>query len=186
MEIPASFWVPGFMPVQFLLVFAAAFALFIAGQYVLKQWGRPVTALWQAVLIWLTAYAIFKWIVNPPLPASLFSTYMGMVTVAIFCYVSATEEAWAQCLGTVRAFFIGGTRRHRVVRAAVFTALPLVTMWSVYAVVAPSYEDPVELRNSHPAPPRTITVHGVRIDLQTAKNPFRVDEGLRPSAGQGS
>jgi hypothetical protein len=186
MEIPTSFWVPGFMPMQFLLVFAAAFVLFLAGQYVLKQWGRPVSAFWQGVLIWLTAYGILKWVVNPPLPASLLYTYMGMVSVATFFYVSASEEGWAQCLATVRAFFTGGTRRHRVVRAVVFVALPLATMWGVYSEVAPSYEDPVELRSSHVAPPRTITVHGVRIDLQTAKNPFRVDEGLRPSAGQGS
>jgi len=186
MEIPTSFWVPGLMPVQFLLVFAAAFALFIAGQYVLKQCGRPVTMFWQAGLIWLTAYGILTRVLSPPLPASLLYTYMGMVTVAIFFYVSATEEGWAQCRRTVTMFFTGETRRHRLMRAAVFVAVPLLTMWSVYSSVVPSFEEPTELRTHHPAPPRMITVHGVRIDLQTAKNPFRVDEGLRPGAGQGS
>jgi hypothetical protein len=174
------------MPVQFLLVFVAAFALFLAGQYVLKQWGRPVSAFWQGVLIWLTAYGIFTWVVHPPLPESLLYTYMGMVTVAIFVYVSATDEGWAQCRRTVTAFLTGETRWRRMVRAAVFVVIPLLTMWTVYTAVAPSYEDPVELRSSHVAPPRSITVHGERIDLQTAKNPFRVDEGLRPPAGQGS
>ncbi len=186
MEIPTSFWVPGFMPVQFLLVFAAAFALFVAGQYVLKQWGRPVSAFWQGVLICLTAYGILKWIVNPPLPATLLYTYMGMVAVATFFYVSATEEGWAQCRRTVTNFFVHQTRWARFTRGLVFTALPIFAAWCVFGAVAPSFEEPAELRIIHPTPPRAITVLGERIDLQTSANPFRVDEGLRPSAGQGS
>jgi hypothetical protein len=186
MEIPTSFWIPGFMPMQFLLVFVAAFVLFIAGQYVLKQWGRPVTAFWQGVFIWVAAYGILKWVVTPPLPASLFYTYMGMVTVATFCYVSATEDSWAQCLRTMTDFFRRQTAWSRLRRGLVFTAMPILAAWAVYATIVPSFEAPVELRTDHPAPPRTITVHGERIDLQTAKNPFRVDEGLRRSADQRS
>ncbi len=186
MEIPTSFWIPGYMPVQLLLVFGVALAAFVAGQYVLKQWGRPVSAFWQGVLIWLTAYGIFRWVVHPPLPASLLYTYMGMVTVAIFFYVSATEEGWAQCLRTVGAFFTGETRWRRAMRAAVFVAIPLATMWSVYAVLVPSFDEPSELRIIHPTPPRMITVHGERIDLQTATNPFRVDEGVRPTTAPAS
>jgi hypothetical protein len=180
MEIPTSFWVPGYMPVQLLLVFGVALAVFVAGQYVLKQWGRPVSAFWQGVLIWLTAYGIFKWVVNPPLPASLLYTYMGMVTVAIFFYLSATEEGWAQCRRTVTDFLVRQTRWSRIRRGLVFTALPILAAWAAYGAVMPSFEDPVELRAVHPYPPRTITVHGERVDLQTAKNPFREDTGARP------
>jgi hypothetical protein len=55
-------------------------------------------------------------------------------------------------------------------------------MVGTYQAVAPSFEEPAELRIDHPAPPRTITVHGVKVDLQTATNPFRVGEGLRGPA----
>lgn len=182
MEIPTSFWVPGYMPVQLLLVFGLALAAFVAGQYVLKQWGRPVSAFWQGVLIWFTAYGIFKWVVNPPLPSALLYTYMGMVTVAIFFYVSATEEGWAQCLRTVTDFLVCRTGWARIRRGLVFAALPAFTAWGVYGAIVPSFEAPAELRIHHPAPPRSITVHGERIDLQTAKNPFRVDEGAEATA----
>lgn len=186
MEIPTSFWVPGYMPVQLLLVFGVALAAFVAGQYVLKQWGRPVSAFWQGVLIWLTAYGILKWVVNPPLPSALLYTYMGMVTVATFFYVSATEEGWAQCLGTIKAFFTRDTPWFRLIRVSVFTLFPALTAWAVYSAIVPPVEAPVELMHTHTTPPRTITVHGERIDLQTAKNPFRVDEGASPPVAPGS
>ena len=44
----------------------------------------------------------------------------------------------------------------------------------------PGSDTPIELRVYNPAPPRSIVVHGEKIDLQTAKNPFRVGEGLKP------
>jgi len=183
METPASFWVPGYMPLQFLLLFAAAFVLFIVGQHVLKKRWRPVTAFWQAILIWLTAYGLLKGLVYPPLPSSLLYTYMGVITVAIFFFASATEEMWSQCRSTVEAFFTRDTRWARTVRAIAFTAVPALAGFAAYHSVVPTLEEPAELRFVHPAPPRAITVHGVRVDLQTAKNPFRVDEGLQPPGG---
>jgi hypothetical protein len=168
------------MPLQFLLLFAAAFVLFIAGQHILKKCGRPVTAFWQAILIWLAAYGILKGFVHPPLPSSLLYTYMGVVTVATFFFVSAAEETWNQCRKTVEAFFTRDTRWARAVRVFAFAAAPVLAFFAAYDSVVPTLEEPAELRHMHPAPPRTITVHGVRVDLQTAKNPFRIDEGLQP------
>lgn len=180
MELLMSFWIPGFMPVQFLLLFAAAFLAFVVGQYVLKQCGWRVTAFWQAILIWVVTYWILKETVYPALPSSLLYTYMGVTAVAIFCFISATEEGWAECRNTVASLFGGETRRHRLLRVLVFTVTPIIASWVAYSAVAPPTEEPIELRTSHPAPPRTITVHGMQIDLQTAKNPFRIDEGLQP------
>jgi hypothetical protein len=169
--------------VQLLLVFRCVGA-FVAGQYVLKQWGRPVARFGRGADlvdgVWHPQVAV-----NPPLPSTLLYTYMGMVTVATFFYVSATEEGWAQCLGTIKAFFTRDTPWFRAIRVGVFTLFPALTAWAVYSAIVPPFEAPMELMNTHAAPPRTITVHGERIDLQTAKNPFRVDESVRPTTAPG-
>jgi len=40
----------------------------------------------------------------------------------------------------------------------------------------PSTDEPIELRTVHPAPPASTKVHGKTFVLQTASNPYRVDD----------
>jgi len=171
----AGLWIPGAMPVQLLVLLAATFLLLLVTQALLKRIGTSITPFWQVVGLWLFAFALFKWVIAPPIPFSLLVIYMGLVTVVLFAWISATEQTWGPFKRYVLDTLIGASPRHRLVRAVVVTGLPLLAGALTYNYIAPvSISEPVELRNTHPAPPRTITVHGQVIDLQTAKNPFRV------------
>jgi len=171
----AGFWIPGAMPVQLLVVLAVTFLAVVSTQALLKRIGTPMTPFWQVIGLWLLAFALFKWVIAPPIPYSLLVIYMGLVTVVLFAWISVTERTWGPFKRYIQDMLIGASPRHRVVRAVVVTGLPLLAGALTYNYIAPmSISEPIELRNAHPAPPRTITVHGQVIDLQTARNPFRV------------
>jgi hypothetical protein len=125
--------------------------------------------------LWLLAFALFKWVIAPPIPYSLLVTYMGLVTVALFTWISATEQTWGKFKRYILDTLLGASLPHRIIRAVVAIGLPIVAGVMTYNYIAPStISEPVEMREVHPAPPRTITVQGQVIDLQTARNPFRV------------
>jgi hypothetical protein len=148
------------MPVQFLLVLAVAFFVFVSAQFYLKKIGRPVTAFLQAALIWLTAYAIFKIVVRPPLPSSLIAIYMGLSTVVVFLWVSSTNRSWDEFTQAILDMLIGKTRGYRILRAGVVVVIPVLIGLGTYNYIVPSFTDaPVELTTHHPAPPASITVY---------------------------
>jgi hypothetical protein len=171
----AGLWIPGAMPVQLLVVLAVAFLAVVSVQTLLMRLGTPITPFWQVVSLWLLAFALFKWVIAPPIPFSLLAIYMGLVTAVLLTWISATEQTWVKFKRYLLDTVIGVSVHHRVVRAVVVIGLPILAGAMTYNYIAPStISEPVELRNSHPAPPRTITVHGQVIDLQTTRNPFRV------------
>lgn len=176
MKIPESFWVWGMMPIQFLLVFVVAFFVFIAVQSLLKRFNLRITAFWQALLVLSAGYAILKVVVIPPLPSHMLYEYMGVITVATFLWVSATEPSWSECKHTALSLLGGTTRGWRMVRALVFTSVPLLVAIGLHDALTPKFPEPVELRTVSPAPPASIRVDGEVFSLQRERNPFRVDD----------
>jgi hypothetical protein len=171
----AGFWISGAMPVQLLVVLAVTFLVVVASQAMLKRIGTPITPFWQVISVWLLAYALFKWAITPPIPSNLLTTYMGLITAVLFVWISATEQTWGEFKRYVLDTLTGASLHHRVLRAVVVVTLPVIAGAATYNAVAPTtISEPVELRINHPSPPRTITVQGQVIDLQTARNPFRV------------
>lgn len=168
-------WTPGAMPVQLLIYLAATFLAVVTIQTVLKRLGRPITPFWQVIGVWLLAFAVFTWVLTPPIPSSLLAIYMGLITLVLFVWISASEHTWGEFKRHILDTLMGANRYHRALRAVVFVGLPIIAAGLTYQSIAPSsISEPVELRMHHPAPPRSITVQGQVIDLQTAKNPFRV------------
>ncbi len=177
------FWIWGLMPVEFLGLFVTAFGAFLCCQRALGRVGYRVSGLWQAVLIWLAGFGILKFVsAGYLLPRSIMFHYVGVITVATFFYVASDDRLWAECKRSLSALFSGETKAYWVLRVLVFVTVPAWLGLAIHEAPTPKFENPIELRTHNPAPPRSIEVHGVRIDLQTAKNPFRVDEGLHPPA----
>lgn len=173
----SSFWIHGAMPIQLLIVLVLTFFLFVGGNYLLKKkFGKGVPRFGQAILIWLAAFFILGYIIVPPIPVSLLYTFMGLITIVLFLLVSATEQSWEEFKSPVVKTLSGETPAYRRVRTATFVTLPLVFGFGAYDFLAPKFEEPIELRTVHPAPPQSVTVHNQNFTLQTAQNPFRVDD----------
>ncbi len=181
MTISESFWIRGFIPVQFLLVLFFAFVGFVAAQSILRRFNTHVTAFWQALLVLVTGYAILKFVVTPPIPRNMFYQYMAVITVATFLWVSATDDSWDECKHTVLSLLGGRTPAWRVARALLFTSAPVLVAMNLHDSLTPKFEEPIELRTVGPAPPASIRVDGKAFSLQTERNPFRVDGAGRYS-----
>ena len=172
----SNIWIPGWMPVQLLLILTAAFFAFVGIGWVLRKQGRSLPKFTQAVLIWVTAFIILRFVLYPPIPSALLMTYMGLITLVLFLLVSSDEESWAEFKRPILKTLGGDTPGFRRIRTVTFVALPLLIGFGTYNTVAPKFEEPIELRTVHPAPPASVKVHGKTFTLQTAENPFRVDE----------
>jgi hypothetical protein len=170
-------WIPGAMPVELILVEVFALILFLAGNYFLKKiYGRGVSKFFQGVLLILAAYIIFKFIIFPPIPAALLITYMGLITLVVFLLLSTTDESWNEFKDPIIKTLEGRTSGFKTARTVTFALLPVLAGLGTYNFMKPNFQEPIELRTVHPAPPATIQVHNKEMVLQEAKSPFRVDE----------
>ena len=169
-------WIPGIEPVQLLLILTAAFFVFVGVNWYLKKQGRGVPMLAQAILAWITSYILLGVVLHPPIPVSLLYTYMGLITIVLFLLVSSDEDSWTEFKRPILKMLGGETPAYRGVRTVTFVALPLLIGFGTYDNIRPKFEEPIELRTVHPAPPTSVKVHGKSFTLQTAENPFRVDE----------
>ncbi len=130
----------------------------------------------QAPLIWIAAFIVFRFILQPPIPFTLLAVYMGIITIAIFLYSSIDQPSWEEFSKPIKILLQEDTRPAKTSRYITFAALPLLIGYGTYDKMLPKFEEPVELRTVHPAPPASINVHGKIFALETELNPFRVGE----------
>jgi len=132
----------------------------------------------QAVLVWLGAFVVYRFVIQPPIPSSLLTLFLGVTTAAILVWVSASDQWWNEFKAPLITLVVERERKPVVgLRWAILVILPVLSGWLAYQRVAPRVEAPAELRSIHPAPPTSITFSGKTIDLQTAVNPFRDASG---------
>ncbi|MBI3763999.1 MAG: cytochrome c [Chloroflexi bacterium] len=138
--------------------------------------------LTQTIAIWLIAFGIYRFAIQPPIPSSLLTIYLGITTVVILLWVSSDDRGLNELKAPLTALFVERENRNVVgLRWLILILIPAFVGWQTYLRVVPRVEAPPELRSIHPAPPTTITFEGKTIDLQTAKNPFR-DASGKPDA----
>jgi len=134
--------------------------------------------LTQAVLVWLGAFVVYRFVIQPPIPSSLLTLYLGITTAVILLWVTASDAWWNEFKSPVVRLLV--ERENRMVTGArwlILVMIPALAGWFAYQRVAPVVEAPAELRSIHPAPPTSITFEGKTIDLQAARNPFRDASG---------
>ena len=132
----------------------------------------------QAVLAWVVAFVIYRFAIQPPIPSSLLTLYMGITTAVILVWVSASDAWWTEFKAPLITLLVEHERRWIVgLRWAVLVILPALAGWFAFQRVVPRVVAPAELRSIHPAPPTSITFEGKTIELQTAANPFRDASG---------
>lgn len=179
-----SLWIPGAMPGELILIEIFTLICFVTFNHLLKRTlGRGVSKFFQGTLLVLAAYTIFKYVLFPPIPSALLYTYMGLIVMAVLLFLSCQNNSWKEFKDPIINTLGGRTNGFKKVRMATFVILPVLVGLGTYNFMKPIIQEPIELRAYHPAPPATIEVHGVTIDLQRAKSPFRVDEKGNYSEG---
>lgn len=156
-----------------LLVVLAVVAVFG-----ILRFRRTSLLLW-ALAWWVGIYVLLRFGFTAPIPSSVISMYMGIVTIAILAYVSSSEERREEVSGPLVRFITD--RRYTVLLAATVILLPALAAANVYVRMNAPLEPPFFARTVHPASPTTITVHEKRIDLDAGENPFLHLEASDPT-----
>jgi mono/diheme cytochrome c family protein len=129
---------------------------------------------------WVGIYVLLRFGFTAPIPVSVVSIYMGIVSLALLAYVSSSEERRDEVVGPLVRFMT--EKRYTPLLVATAIAIPALAAANVYVRMNVPIEPPFFPRTVHPASPATITVHDKTIDLDAGDNPFRALETSNPEA----
>ncbi|HHL40791.1 MAG TPA: cytochrome c [Deltaproteobacteria bacterium] len=140
-----------------------------------------IPKLLQFVIYVLIAYGIFQapyYLMGKPIPSSLILMYMFFAVITILLAMTATEESTRELFGPIKALVEDPDKW--LIRNVVFIIVPLVAAYITYNQVKPTYQAPVELRSTHPAPPSSMKAYGKSYNLAKLENPLRKVEKEDP------
>ena len=133
------------------------------------RWRRANLLTW-AIAWWAGIYVLLRFGFTAPIPASVVSLYMGIVTIAILAYVSSSEERRDEVSGPLIRFMTD--KRYAALLAATVVAIPALAAANVYVQMNVPLQPPLFSRTIHPASPAEITVHDKKVNLDAEENPF--------------
>jgi Cytochrome C oxidase, cbb3-type, subunit III len=132
-----------------------------------------------AAAAWIGIYVLLRFGFIAPIPSSVITIYMGIVSIAILAYVSSSQERREEVSRPLLRFMT--EKRFTPFLAATVVALPVLAAANVYVKMNAPIQPPFFARTVHPASPSEITVHDKKIDLDKGENPFRHLETSDPT-----
>jgi Cytochrome C oxidase, cbb3-type, subunit III len=139
---------------------------------------RRANLLTWAIAWWGGIYVLLRFGFTAPIPSSVVSLYMGIVSLAILAYVSSSEERRQEVSGPLVRFMT--EKRYATLLGATVVVIPALAAANVYVKMNVPLQPPLFSRTVHPASPSEITVHDKKIDLVAGENPFRHLETSNP------
>ena len=140
---------------------------------------RHVSLLTWAAAWWVGIYVLLRFGFTAPIPMSVVTLYMGIVSLAILAYVSSSEQRRDDVSRPLIRFMTD--RRYTVLLAATVVLLPALAAANVYVRMNVPLQPPYFPRRVHPASPSEITVHDKTIAIDAGDNPFRTLEKSDPA-----
>jgi len=142
------------------------------------RFRRAPLLLW-AFAWWAGIYVILRFGFEAPIPSSVVSIYMGIVTLAILAYMSSSQERRDAVSQPLVRFMT--EKKYTPLLGATVVAIPALAAANVYVQMNVPLQPPLFSRTVHPASPSEITVHDKKIDLDNGENPFRRLETSNPA-----
>ena len=139
---------------------------------------RRVNLLVWAIAWWIGIYVLLRFGFTAPIPSSVVTLYMGIVSIAILAYVSSSQERRDEIAGPLVRFMTD--KRYTAFLVATIVAIPALAAANVYVRMTAPLEPPFFPRTVHPASPSEITVHDKAIHLDAGENPFLALERSNP------
>ena len=131
---------------------------------------RRANLLTWAGASWVGIYVLLRFGFTAPIPSSVISIYMGIISIAIMAYVSSSQERREEISRPLVRFMT--EKRYTALLGATVLAIPALAAANVYVQMSVPLQPPLFSRTVHPAPPTEITVHDKKIDLDAGENPF--------------
>ena len=131
---------------------------------------RRVNLLVWALGWWVGIYVLLRFGFTAPIPSSVISIYMGIISIAILAYMSSSQERREEVSRPLVQFMTD--KRYTPFLIATVVAIPALAAANVYVQMSAPLQPPLFSRTIHPASPTMVTVHDKRIDLDAGENPF--------------
>ncbi len=141
----------------------------VAVVFGLLRFVRANLLLWAGAW-WVGIYVLLRLGFTAPIPASVISLYMGIISIAILAYVSSSLERREEVSRPLVRLMT--EKRYTPLLIAAVVAIPALAAANVYVQMNTPLEPPFFPRTVHPASPLDITVHENKIDLDAGENPF--------------
>jgi mono/diheme cytochrome c family protein len=145
--------------------------------FALLRWRRTNLLTW-ALAWWAGIYVVLRFGFTAPIPASVLSLYMAIVSGALLAYISSSQERRQEVSRPLVRLMT--EKRFTPILVATIIALPALAAANVYVQMNAPLQAPFFARTVHPASPSEITVHDKKIDLDNGENPFRRLETSSP------
>ena len=143
----------------------------------LLRFSRANLLMW-AVAWWLGCYILFRFGFAAPIPSSVISIYMGIVSLAVMAFVSSSQQRRDEISSPLVALMT--EKRYMPLLALTVVAIPALAAANVYVQMSAPIEAPFFARTVHPASPTEITLQEKKIDLDLGDNPFLQLEQSNP------
>jgi len=143
--------------------------LAVAAVLALLRFRRANLLTW-ALAWWVGIYVLLRFGFTAPIPSSVISIYMGIVSIALLAYVSSSQQRREDVSGPLVRFMT--EKRYTAFLAATVVAIPALAAANVYVQMSAPIQPPLFSRTIHPASPPDITVHDKKIDLNAGEDPF--------------
>ena len=141
------------------------------------RFRRANLFMW-AIAWWLGGYLLFRFGFTAPIPSSVISIYMGIVSIALLAFVSSSEERREEVSRPLLRLMT--EKRFAPLLGGLVVAIPALAAANVYVQMNVPIEPPFFPRTVHPASPPEITVHDKKIAIETGDSPFRQLETSNP------
>jgi mono/diheme cytochrome c family protein len=152
--------------------------LAVVAVFAVLRFTRAGLLTW-ALAWWVGIYVLLRFGFTAPIPASVVTLYMGIVSLAILAYVSSSEERRGEISRPLVTLMTD--KRYSLLLGATVVAIPALAAANVYVQMNVPLQPPLFSRTVHPASPSEITVHDKKIDLNAGENPFRQLETSNPA-----
>ena len=141
----------------------------VVAVFALLRFRRANLLTW-ALAWWVGIYLLLRFGFTAPIPSSVISIYMGIVSLAILAYVSSSQQRREDVSSPLVRFMT--EKRYTAFLVATVVAIPALAAANVYVQMSAPLQPPLFSRTIHPASPPDITVHDKKIDLNTGEDPF--------------
>jgi hypothetical protein len=152
--------------------------LAVAAVFALLRLRRANLLIW-ALCCWVGIYILLRFGFTAPIPSSVVTLYMGIISLAILAYVSSSQERRGEVSRPLVRFMT--EKRYAALLGATVVAIPVLAAANVYVQMNVPLQPPLFSRTVHPASPSEVTVHDKKIELDAGENPFRHLETSNPS-----
>ena len=151
--------------------------LAVLAVFAVLRFRRTGLLMWAGAW-WVGIYVLLRFGFTAPIPSTVVSMYMAIVTVAIMAYVSSSQDRRDEISGPLVRFMT--EKRYTPLLGATVLAIPALAAANVYMQMSVPLQPPLFSRTVHPASPSEITVHEKKVDLDGGENPFLRLESSNP------